>query len=100
MVIIIPRLELWDWEVTNDHLVSDMIEGAQEVGGAAEELHPPALLVLQLGGDGGPVRDQPGGENCPASSYYYWLTQGEERRGEGHHSFQGKSLDESRLFKP
>ena len=70
MVIIIPRLELSDWEVTNDHLVSDMIEGAQEVGGAAEELHPPALLVLQLGGDGGPVRDQPGGENCQASSYY------------------------------
>ena len=37
-----------------------MIEGTQDVGGSAEELHSPALLVLQLGGDGGPVGDQPG----------------------------------------
>ena len=37
-----------------------MVESTQHVGGSAEELHPPALLVLQLGGDGGPVGDQPG----------------------------------------
>ena len=37
-----------------------MVEGTQHVGGSAEELHPPAFLVLQLGGDGGPVGDQPG----------------------------------------
>ena len=41
------------------YFISDMVESTQHVGGSAEELHPPALLVLQLGGDGGPVGDQP-----------------------------------------
>ena len=41
------------------YFISDMVESTQHVGGSAEELHPPALLVLQLRGDGGPVGDQP-----------------------------------------
>ena len=37
-----------------------MIESTEDVSSSTEELHSPALLVLQLGGDGGPVGDQPG----------------------------------------
>ena len=43
------------------YFISDMIKGTQHVGSSSEELHPPGLLVLQLSGDGGPVRYQPGG---------------------------------------
>ena len=44
------------------HLVSDVVESAEHVRGGAEELHAAALLVLELGRDGGPVRYQPDGE--------------------------------------
>ena len=44
------------------HLVSDVVESAEHVRGGAEELHAAALLVLELGRDGGPVRHQPDGE--------------------------------------
>ena len=44
------------------HLVSDVVEGAEHVRGGAEELHAAALLVLELGRDGGPVRYQPDAE--------------------------------------
>ena len=37
-----------------------MIESTEDVSSSTEEFHSPALLVLQLGGDGGPVGDQPG----------------------------------------
>ena len=48
--------------ISHPHLVSNVVESAEHVRGGAEELHAAALLVLELGRDGGPVRYQPDGE--------------------------------------
>ena len=50
-------------DTAQSYFVSNVVQSAQHVCGSTEELHPPALLVLHLGRDGGPVRHQPVGSN-------------------------------------